>query len=551
MPTGLLPVEVTSFFGPRAPLTGTGALRLADAYQRLGRTSDARDVAIEAWRTRIMPASEEAALLAEYGGALSRYHDARLEMLLWQGEAQAAEQMLPRVSPPRAALARARIALLRGAQGVDGLIAAVPGALADDPGLAHARFLWRIRRDRRDDAEALLLERTGSAEALGQPAAWANQRRSLARRAMRRGDIATAYRLASDHFLSPTDGYDYSDLEWLAGWLALRFQGDPDRAIRHFERFRASVETPISLGRAGYWLGRAHEAAGNARAAREAYGVGALYQTSFYGQLAALRADLPVDGSLAARGRVNWERAEVSAEPVVRAAILFHYADEPGRVWQFLTHRAERARGEGEFATLAQIALDLDRIHVAVRIAKMAAREGHILPAAYYPVTELAGYSVEIPPELAMAVARQETELNPEAVSPAGARGLMQLMPGTARDVASDLGLQFSRSRLTSDWRYNARLGTAYMAGLLQEFDYALPLAVAGYNAGPHRSDRWIAAYGDPRRADVDVVDWIETIPFRETRNYVQRVLEALHVYRLRLSGQAQPIRLDRDLGLE
>ena len=197
---------------------------------------------------------------------------------------------------------------------------------------------------------------------------------------------------------------------------------------------------------------------------------------------------------------------------------------------------------------MADFATQLDQPFVALGIAKEAAKRGIVLPAAYYPVTELAQYSAEIEPEIAMSIARRESELSPTAISSAGARGLMQLMPATARAVAQDLDMEYSKARLTSDWRYNATLGTAYLSGLIDIYDGSYVLAFAAYNAGPHRADEWIELYGDPRDPLVDAVDWIEHIPFRETRNYVMRVIESLHVYRARISGLSQSVRLTKDL---
>ena len=209
---------------------------------------------------------------------------------------------------------------------------------------------------------------------------------------------------------------------------------------------------------------------------------------------------------------------------------------------------AKRLDGGAALAALADLGLELGAPHYAIRVAKQAARKGTLLYPAYYPVTELADYAIRVEPALAMAVARQETELNPRAISRAGARGLMQLMPGTARKVARRLGEPYSRRRLIEDWRYNARLGQAYLAEQIVRFGGSYVLAVAAYNAGPERVEQWLAENGDPRLPGVDVIDWIEMIPFGETRNYVQRVIEALYVYRARLAGEVGPMTIERDL---
>ncbi len=542
------PSVVRAYFDAELPQTGRGALRLAEAEQRLGRTGQARDAAIRAWLELSMSEQEENALLAEYRGVLARHHVTRLDNLLWRGLTREAQRMLDRVDAGHKALAMARIALRRGARGVDDLIKAVPASLQKHPGLAYERFVWRIKKERWDDAEALLSEITKGDAELGKPDAWASRRRGFARRALRRGDIRDAYLMASKHGLTSADGYSYSDLEWLSGYIALRHFRKPDLAIAHFTKFRKTIATPISMGRAGYWLGRAHEAAGHSKEAKAAYQLAATYQTSFYGQLAAERADLPTDASLiGATPKKSWRGARFLHDPVFSAAMLMHYADEPRYLRWFLTHMAETMTSVDQ-AKLAQLALEIERPHVALKVAKEAAKSGTVVSAPYYPVTELAYFDVEVPPELAMAIARQESELNPEAVSPAGARGLMQIMPSTARKVAEDVGAEYTKSRLTSDWRYNARLGIAYLGGLVEEFNGSVLLAAAAYNAGPNRVRSWLEEYGDPRHRSVNKIDWIENIPYRETRNYVQRVLESLHVYRLRINGEIEPVRLAKEL---
>lgn len=546
IPRGEAPATVRAYFAESPPQTGTGALRLAEAFAAEGRTAEARDTAIEAWVSLPLTEGEEVALLESFGAALAQNHLRRLDFLLWEGHLREAERMLDRVPPAHQALARARIALQRASPGVDALIAAVPEDLADDPGLAYDRFNWRIKKNRWDDAQELLVTRSAEAEHLGRPEKWASARRSLARRAMRAGESELAYWLASQHGL--TEGADFADLEWLAGYIALTKLDAPEQAAIHFRTFRDAVATPISLGRAGYWLGRAEEARGDLDAAVDAYRLGAEHQTSFYGQLAAERIAAPPDPALAGVEPAEpWQESALSRHPVVRAALLFHHAGEAGFMRWFLSHLAETATPE-EAAMLADMALDLDRPHVALAVAKELASRGVILPRAYFPVTDLATYSADVDPEVALAIARRESEMNPEAVSPVGARGLMQIMPATARKVAEEIGVEYSKNRLTTDWRYNAKLGTAYLGGLLEFYEGSYVLAFAAYNAGPSRVERWIEQFGDPRDSLVDQVDWIEHIPFRETRNYVMRVMESLHVYRARLRGTPEPVRLSADL---
>lgn len=409
---------------------------------------------------------------------------------------------------------------------------------------------FRRAYDKRDYDEAarLLEEITVDPRGLGRPALWSDRRVRLARREARLGNAARAYHLASQHHLVPTDGYDYADNEWIAGWVALRKQGDPARAIRHFERFQAAVETPISLARGGYWLGRAHAAAGSKAEAARWYKVAAAHQTAFYGQLAAAEIGAPGDSSLAARDLPNWRTTPAVRSDDVRMATLLHFAGENALAVQSFSHLAARMPGGAAVGALGSLALELGRPHIAVRIAKQAARRGVLILPAYYPLHELAGYASEIEPALAMAIARQETELDQTAVSPAGARGLMQLMPGTASKVARTIGEDYSKDRLIDDWRYNARLGQRYLAEQIRDFGGSYVMAAAAYNAGPNRVTQWAAEFGDPRDPGVDTIDWIESIPFDETRNYVHRVMEAIYVYRTRLSGEAGAMTIRADL---
>ncbi|MDU8943976.1 lytic transglycosylase domain-containing protein [Ovoidimarina sediminis] len=540
--------EVIAFFADMPPQTGAGLIVLAAAQEEGGNAEAARRLAIEAWTMHDLTQADERYLLERYGEVLKDHHEARLDYLLWAGEAEAAERLFPRVSEGWQALARARIALRKKAKGVDTLIEKVPARLAGDPGLAYERFMWRLDKGRRDGAVEILLEREGTRAALGQPAHWGNWRRILARQWMRAGDGKTAYAIASAHGMTPGEGYSYADLEWLSGYLALTYLDDAETALRHFRSFRAAVETPISLGRAGYWEGRAHEALGDAEGAAMAYAFGAEYQTSFYGLLAAERAGLPMDPALTGREVIDdWRLAGFRNSAVFQAAVLMHTAGERDLAERFLTHLAESLTPV-EIAQLGDFAIEIEEPHYAVMIGKRAASRGIVVPRAYYPVIDLGLGALPVPEELALAIARRESEFDHTVRSGAGAVGLMQVMPGTARDVARELKISYSKNRLQDDPVYNAQLGVTYLDGLIRTFGENFVLVSAGYNAGPGRPLRWMEERGDPRRGQLDVVDWIERIPFRETRNYVMRVMESLPVYRARLTGETAPIRLSEEL---
>lgn len=542
------PETVRDWFGPRPPETAQGALRLTEAWEALGAPDRARALAADVWTRLPLDEETEAALLARHGRALADLHGARLEAMLWQGATEAATRALPRVDPGPRALARARLALMGMEPGVDAAIAAVPPALAEDAGLAHARFVWRARRDRTEDVITLLHARSTSAAALGQPEAWSNRRRLYARAALRLGPPERAYAIASRHFLDqgpegpdPDETTaDFADLEWLSGFIALRHLGDPELALFHFDRFAGAVSTPISLGRAGYWRGRALAALGRPAEAAAAYAEGARHQSSFYGLLAAEAANLPPDPAL--QGSETFAplaETGLSGDSVYRAGVMLLAAGEPALAERFLTHLSERLP-RAHAGALAQDMLDRGEDHIALSIARRVLRRGIVLPAALFPVPRDFPDALPVPRDLALAITRRESMFDPTARSPAGARGLMQLMPGTAGEVADRLGIAHDTGRLITDPAHNIALGTAYLATLRDRFGPAPILLAVAYNAGPSRAEDWIATLGDPRAPGTDLIDWIETIPFRETRAYVMRVTESILIYRLRL-GQETP----------
>ena len=547
IPPSADPRAVTWYFERQRPQTGKGALRLAMALRQLGRPEDARAEARRAWVELRMDRSVHDAFVAEFRGAVSDLHVRRLDHLLWKGWIDPARLMLDLVPPDWRALAKTRIALKKKASGVDAMIRGLPNSLKRNGGLAYDRFIWRLNSGFGDSARELILEVSKSAEALGRPEAWSYRRRVMARDAMEAGENEIAYELASQHWLA--EGSDFARLEWFAGYVALRKLNDPDRALRHFSRFRDVVRSPISLGRANYWLGRAHEALGNRTAANEFYVTGAKYQTSFYGQLAARKVGARPDSALIGNERSpDWRNAEFVDSGSIRAARLFLRARwEPHARW-FFAHVAEEL-DRTDLIRLGDMALDLGSPFIAMGVAKEAAKSGIVLPRSYYPVTDLVRHSGPVPPEMALAIARTESEFRIDAISRVGARGLMQVMPSTGQEISERFGDQYSNWRLTNDWQFNAKLGTAYLDELLAMYQGSHVLTFAAYNAGLGRTQGWIDRIGHPHRDWHDPVDWIEHIPYEETRNYVMRVTESLHVYRLRITGQVARIRIHEDIG--
>jgi soluble lytic murein transglycosylase len=543
------PVTI-SFYSDHSPETAEGALSLARALIRAGRRSEGETEIIRAWQTMPMTEELQKAFLADFGALVTPHNTARLDRLLWDHHLVSSRRMLELVPEGHRKLAEARIALQERAAGVDAKIAAVPDSLKDDAGLAYDRFDWRDQKGRREGAIQMLMERSVSAEKLGRPEDWLRRRRDLARQDMRDGNNERAYQLAAYHFSTPEAGYGYSDCEWLAGYIALRKLNDAALAAQHFERFLASVETPISVGRGGYWLGRAYAALGQVEKAHAAYSKGAAYQTSFYGILAAEALGRPFDPELANPPALpDWRSAAFLNSSVAEAGLQLLRSGELSLGERFLTHLTESLPTEQAFQ-MGQMAVEMNQPHLAVMIGKRAAQYGIELKGAYYPLHPVAEQKLPMAPEMTLAIARRESEFDPGVISHAGARGLMQVMPATAKLVAGELGIldKHKTARLTAEWDYNATLGAQYLARLAEEFGGNVVMMAAGYNAGPRRPITWMERYGDPRDGTPDVIDWIEHIPFNETRNYVMRVTESLPVYRARLGKTPLPIPFSREL---
>ena len=541
------PDRVLQYFGGEAPAKAAGILALTAALEAKGRHAEAVEVATIGWTKLKFTADEQAHLLDTYGPDLRVAHELRLDRILWDGNrADEGARMLPLVSKDWAALGKARLALRADKDGVSALVNAVPKALKDDPGLAFERFLFRMRHDNYADAAALIVDRSASAQGLGDPMAWAAKRADLARILMRKGEPKSAYRVASTHHL--TDLGDMGDLEFLSGFIALRKLNDPVRALQHFERL-AGATTPISQARAQYWLGRALEASGDKTTARSAYGKAANYQTSYYGMLAAEKLGLTLDESLLSNAPPagSWKGAGYAKSSVLEAAARMAAAGNEQLSARFMLHLGE-SLSDAELGTLAGLALDLGQYRSAVLIAKAATERGLVFPSAYFPVPYMIPEALPVSRALALSIARRESEFDPEARSPAGALGLMQMLPATAAEVAKDQGIKFSKAKLASDPAYNATLGAAYLKELVDQFGPSVALVASGYNAGPGRPRGWVDAFGDPRLASTDVVDWVEMIPFTETRTYVMRVVEGVVIYRAKLRGTAGPVNISDEL---
>ena len=545
----LQPAVIDQWFVANPATTGPGLLAHADALFALGQGAEATKQLKSAWREHLLSRKIQDEALSRHQHRLSRAdHAARVDFLLWHGHRSNANALAARLSRQDRALAVARIRLAARSRGVDSAIAAVPRALQKDPGLLYERARWRRRARRTEDARSLILEIPADLPKHAAERVWGERRIHISR-ALKAREFLIAYKIAAAHGL--TVGEKFADGEWLAGWLALRRLNDLPAAEQHFTRLKAGVSTPISLARANYWLARTAEARGDLPLANTRYREAATYATTYYGQLAVARLGdaaravrLPTDASPTPE-----QIAEFMSRPPVRALRLFAELDEPRRFDAFAFALDDRFDEPWEYALLAEIAFSYGREKVGVRGGKTGLARGVLEPSAAYPVIDVSAIPRHAPePAFVLALARQESEFYARAVSHAGARGLMQLLPRTARATARSRGRPYRYNWLTDDPDYNLEIGSTHLGDLVREFDGSYIMAAAGYNAGGSRVRRWIREYGDPRSPDVDAVDWVESIPFSETRNYVQRVMENLNVYRGRLNGGQMDIQTDRDL---
>ncbi len=536
---------VLEFFADRTPVSPEGWLSLVFALRESGQAAEAEVMAARIWREEVLGAEAELQLLRRFEDTIAPYHAARVDMLLWQGERAAARRHLERLEDGPRQVARARIALQERASGVDALVASVPENLQNDPGLMHDRFQFRMRARNHDGAAELILAQSRAAQGLGDPEAWGRNRVFLVRQAFSEGEYQRAYDLATPNGLE--DGLSFVDLEFLAGFIALEFLNDPKKALPHFRALQVRSTSPITLGRSGFWQGRAHEALGDEEMARAAYEFGAEHQTSFYGQLAAERLGMSLDPVLVNGPEYpDWRDTSLAESDLLAATLLLRAAGHWHEARRFVLFLARQLETEAELGALTDLMLALDEPNFALNIAKIAVQSEIILPRAYFPVTDLAEASFAVPMDLVKAIARRESEFDPAVVSPADARGLMQVLPGTGEMMARKLNLPFDASMLTRDPEVNAKLGAAYLEELREEFGPSLALVAAGYNAGPGRPRQWVPRLGDPRDSKVDILHWVESVPFAETRNYIMRVAESLVVYNSRLAGSPQPIAVER-----
>jgi soluble lytic murein transglycosylase len=547
--TGPGPEPVLSFFADEEPRTARGALLLTQALWGSGAREAAEHLARQYWRERAFDESTEAQFLLSFAAAFTRSdHRLRMENRLFAQDWSAARRAARFAGEEFEALVDLRQALMRDPAQIDTAIEAVPATLRNDSSTLYAMVRKaRLNGDVRGAAQ-IISRAPRALSIIGDGDAWWVERRIVARNLLEEGAHALAYELVAGHAAqSPAD---FLDAEFHAGWIALRYLDDPQTALTHFIASAEPATTPISLARVAYWQGRAHRALGDEEAARAALEEAAEHATAFYGQLARQELD---GGPISLRPLPEADEAVIAERDerlFTRAIILLHALDADDLAIALLGDLGRTLDDAAMLRAYGDLAVALDNPRALLALSRSALLRGlpldeHAFPVGAIPEFPEVGPAVE--PALVYAIARQESAFNPDAVSPAGARGLMQFMPATARRVAQRYGVEFDESRLLGDPVFSAKLGAAHLGELLDGWGGSAALAFAAYNAGPGHVRRWIERFGDPRRGDRDIIDWVEQIPFPETRSYVQRVMENLVVYRYRLD-QDRPLAIEDDL---
>ena len=545
MPETLSNNEVIAWYEDFPPHSFKGMRRYMDALIINGKRDQAKEMLARWWASSEISRSQQKQIVRDYKAYLTLdAHKKRCDTLLYKkdyGNAVAIANLLGNGYPE---LARARMALAKNKNtGLGELIDKVPKDLQNDPGLLYERLHWRRKRNLNKGALEILYK-TPSAELIQHKKKWWKERHIMIRRSLEKRKLQQAYELASAHIQDK--GFEYAQAEWIAGWLALRLINSPTEAYERFTALYAKVTTPVSKARAAYWSGRAAQDMGQSVMAQDWYKKAAEFKMTFYGQMGgaalSLENQLPQRRlpHLSSSQRRIYERSEL-----IMASDLFLEAGQPEISEDFIDAFLQKDEIPKAYRFAAEHVAKKGNSHMAVKLAKKAMKKGLFLTKQSYPTITKHLTNINYTEwALIHALIRQESMFDVNAKSSAGARGLMQIMPSTARHIAKNSGVPYRKAWLTSNPKYNITLGSYYIAKLIDRYDGSYPLAIAAYNAGPGRVREWLNLFGDPRKGEVDLIDWIELIPIYETRNYVQRVMEGVYIYRLRLKHiQRQPVK--------
>ncbi len=536
---------VLAWFDKNPPLTVPGKMAYADLLLGQGRKELAVQLLRKSWVATNFDEEQEKSFLAKFGDLLAKEDEGpRLDRLLWEHQDAAANRQIPRVDPDLQLLAKARMALHGGAPDAEGMAARLPEKFRDDPGLIYEWTRYRRGHDNLDGAIQLLRH---PAHDKGPADLWWTERSLLVRALLQKGDVSVAYDIAQTHGL--VSGGDFAEAEWLSGWIALRFLKDAEQGLGHFSRLYDHVSLPQSRARAAYWAGRACLELGRGDDAANWFTLAARNPTTFHGQLAAgrLRPDavppLPSDPLPTDQDRAAFERQDP-----VQLIHLLAQIQEAEPAGPFLLKLAETAQTPTQRELIAELATAVDRLDVAVTVSRQSDQRGAPLFGQGYPVLPNPGPTPE--PALVLGLIRQESGFKTDTVSKVGALGLMQVMPDTAAEIARKLGVAIAPNHslkvdLLHDPALNMRLGGGYLDRLLGQFNGSYILTAAAYDAGPARVKGWLRDLGDPRQPGTDAIDWIERMPYSETRDYVEHVLANTRIYRRKLGMPEVPLEKD------
>ena len=521
------PIERDKWFSKHHPHTPNGKLEWINTLEILNETERRDSLILKTWLNTRLTRQSQSRLRRVYPNIINKNANwTRLDNFLWQGRTRSAQKMYSLVNKDQILLAEARLRLRHMTGGVDAAINRVPLYLRDNQGLVYERLRWRNRKGMDKKARELLVKVQRNQTF---PKLWWRERSRQIRSALGAGEYNEAYKLALGHI--QTNHYTKAEADWTAGWIALRYANKPIEAARYFTVMYDRVKTPLSKSRAAYWAGRAFQAAFKPGVSNSWYNLASNYQTTFYGQLA--KKSLLFEPSNSPSPPISKTQYDdgIDINFYMETITALHSINKKKLARKFLKALALSNISKENFIRVATLASQIGYRDMSVYIARKAARKGIFLMDLGYPIIKLPYKSV-VEPALIFSVIRQESNFDEKAKSRRGAMGYMQLMPQTAKEIGKILKINFTLDQLKENPTLNIILGSEYLRRLIEKFDGSYVLALAAYNAGPLNVKRWIKNAGDPRKIEVDVIDWVERIPFRETRNYVQRVLENVTVYR-------------------
>jgi soluble lytic murein transglycosylase len=541
----ITPGKIIDWFGDEEPLSGYGKMILGESYILTGQIEQGKKLIKEGWITADLSKTELSLFRKKFKNYLNAEdYIQRADYLAWENKYWDLKRMLRYLPKDYELLYNARQLLMSKSYGVDQAIKNVPDRFKNDVGLNFDRLKWRRKRGRIDSSAEILLNVKNTKDYLVRPDKWWDEREIISRSLIYEKKYELAYKITSNHAL--IEGSDYAAAEWMSGWIALSFLDDPLLSKDHFQNFYNNVNYPISTSRGAYWLARSYKALGDKENSKKWFEEAAKYLTTYYGQLAFLELNPNENFELSKDMEVDKKyREKFYSKELVKITYLLDELNEDKYTKFILRHLANENIENGSEILASELSTNIGRFNFAIQIAKIASYEKRFHNKFNYPIIStpknINGRKI---PESAfiLSIIRQESEFDLSANSHAGAKGLMQLMPYTAKLVAKQAKLPYVKSRLTTDPEYNINLGSHYVAGLILDYDGAYPFAIAAYNAGPNRVKYWKKINKDPQKKQIDYVDWIELIKFRETRNYVQRVLENYNVYRYIL--EQRPIKM-------